>query len=88
MKVFSLSGILDTLSEHMFLRTIYWYVCRYRRSCYSMETLEYKNIIQKIYSRSKSLLIQSQHWVSESQLSMEGVALDYFNNYYMVRGAD
>ena len=43
-----------------------------------METLE-KKILHTIYIESTSLQIQSQHWGSEIQRSMEVVSLDYFN---------
>ena len=37
------------------------------------------------YSESTSLQIQSQHWGGKLQLYMEVVALNYFNNYNIVR---
>ena len=37
------------------------------------------------YSDSTYLKTQSTHWGGEHQLSIEGVALDYFNNDRIVR---
>ena len=40
------------------------------------------------YRDSPSLQIKSQHWVGELRLSMEDVALEYYKNDNMFRGAN
>ena len=48
------------------------------------DIIEIKYYTEK-WSGSTSLLIQSQHWVGESQLFMWIVALDYSNNNNIVK---
>ena len=53
-----------------------------------MDKLEYENIILEIYIESTSIKIQPHHWGGGRQISMEGVALEYFNNDNIIRYAD
>ena len=54
------------------------------KSCQPYVNIRVIKYYAKKYSESTYLQIQSQHWLGERKLSMEGVVFDYFNNYNIV----